>query len=48
MSLIKVVVIDLAKLFLSIHDTDKNEKCKFCKTIKRNKRLAPPSLHISN
>lgn len=40
MSLIKAVGIDLAKLFFSIHGTDENKKCKLCKTIKRNKRLA--------
>jgi hypothetical protein len=51
MSLIKVVVTDLAKLFFSIHSTDEHDKCKFRKTFKRNKRLAkipkcPPELLV--
>lgn len=40
MPLIKVVGIDLAKLFFSIRGTDEHEKCKFRKTIKQNKLLA--------
>jgi transposase len=39
MSLIKVVGVDLAKLFFSIHDTDEHEKYKFRKNIKQNNLL---------
>jgi len=39
MPLIKVVGIDLAKLFFSIRGTDEHEKYKLRKTIKQNKLL---------
>jgi len=40
MSSIKALGIDLAKLVFSIHGVDEHSKCKFRKTVKRNKLLA--------
>ena len=40
MSIIKAAGIDLAKLVISIHAVDANDKCKLRKTIKRNNQLA--------